>query len=544
MTAEFPAHLFRMEGDPGAVRASAGKWSSFGSAASDASAQITSIDTGDFIGPEGDLFRQGLNADMPRHLQITGDAFSKVATALSTFASTLESLQDQMRPLAQRAPGLWAAVQAAQGRADRADAADQAHQRQLASQPPPPAGQPATPDTYRSDAPAASAALGTAQRQWQDCVDAANGLRSQLSTGVQTAVRAIAEAKGMRFKENPKWWDLGGQFTNFVRENKDALKKLSGALKIVSLVAGLLSFIPVLAPIMGPIALGAGLLAGAIDLSIYAATGEGNLTYILIDIGLTLLPGVGKLAGRGLRAAAPQLMSRASYLIRSSGAYRGAMAFGATRIGRFVTAPGRLLNKVNDGIATQLGKTRFGQAIVNLSERGGQRAEQAFVNNRLREVDPATQARVTEYMDTLETRTVSSAQPHVQYQQRPDVAGSHEYNLQHPDDHVQLNTGRDSQWADGIDPSHAAIVDAKYSRSDYGYYTNDSPMRSGSGASRWDQVRADKVTQMSDYGARVASPNNPLQSVIIKTNSSASVEYWADVMNDAGIRNGVVVVVP
>jgi hypothetical protein len=131
-----------MDGDAGAVRASAGKWSSFGSAAAEASGQITSIDPGEFVGPEGDLFRHGLNKDMPRHLQITGDAFGKVAGALTSFAARLESLQEQMRPLAQRAPGLWAAVQAAQGRLDRAHSADQAHARQQAAQPPPSAGPP------------------------------------------------------------------------------------------------------------------------------------------------------------------------------------------------------------------------------------------------------------------------------------------------------------------------------------------------------------------------------------------------------------------
>jgi hypothetical protein len=293
--AEFPAASFRMDGDAGAVRASAGKWSSFGSAAAEASGQITSIDTGEFVGPEGDLFRHGLNKDMPRHLQITGDAFGKVAGALTSFAARLESLQEQMRPLAQRAPGLWAAVQAAQGRLDRAHSADQAHARQQAAQPPPSAGPP-PPDSYVSDAPDASAAVTEAQRRWQDCLDAANGLRAQLSTAAQTAARAIVEAKGLRFKENPKWWDIGGQFTNFVRDHKGLLQKLSGALKVVSLVSGLLSFIPVLAPIMGPIALGTALAASAIDLSVYAATGEGNLTEILVDTGLNLLPFAGKLA--------------------------------------------------------------------------------------------------------------------------------------------------------------------------------------------------------------------------------------------------------
>ncbi|MGC9668868.1 putative T7SS-secreted protein [Planosporangium sp. 12N6] len=537
--ADFPAHLFRMEGDPSAIRSSAGRWSSFGTAAAEAGGAITRLDTGEFVGPEGDQFREGLNRDMPRHLQVTGEAFGKVSGALTTFASTLESLQDQMRPLAHRAPGLWAAVQSAQGRVDRAEQADKKHGQEVADRP----AESTEPDPYHSDTSAASTALSQAQRDWQNCVDQANGLRTRLTTAVHTCTRVIVEAKGMRFKENPKWYDIGGQFTNFVRDNKELLKKLSGALKIVSLVAGLLSFIPVLAPIMGPIAIGSALLAGAIDLSIYAATGEGDLTMILIDIGLTLLPGIGKLAGAGLRAGAPQLMSRASYLIRSSGAYRGAMAFGATRVGRFVTAPGRLLNRANDALVGQLNKTRAGQALVNLSERGAKKAEQAFVNNRLREVDDATRERVLAYRDSLPTKEAGNRSEALQYQRRNDVAGPTEYNLQHPGDEIDLRKYQ-TQWADGVDADHAAIVDAKYSKSEYGYSNNDSPMRYNSGAERWESVRDGKVSQMQDYADRLASPNNPLQTMIVKTNASYSVEYWADIMNEAGIRNGVVVVVP
>jgi hypothetical protein len=78
------------------------------------------------------------------------------------------------------------------------------------------------------------------------------------------------------------------------------LQQLSGALKVVSLVAGVLSFIPVLAPVMAPLAVGTALAASAIDLSVYAATGEGDLTTVLVDVGLTVLPGVGKLARMGM----------------------------------------------------------------------------------------------------------------------------------------------------------------------------------------------------------------------------------------------------
>jgi YD repeat-containing protein len=295
--AEFPAHLFKMEGDPSAIRSSATRWQSFGSAATQAASQITRLDTSQFVGPEGDLFRQGLNAQMPAHLRITGDAFGKVSTGLRTFADKLSSLQDRMRPLAQRAPALWAALQAAQDRVDRAERADRQHEQELANRPPEAANQP---DPYRSDSGPAGAALSQARREWDECVRQAGTLRSELSTAVRDCVQVINEAKDLRFKENPKWWDLKGQFTNFVRGNRELLQQLSGALKVVSLVAGLLSFIPVLAPIMGPIAIATGAAALLIDASIYAATGEGSLTNLLIDAALTVVP-IGRLAMLGRR---------------------------------------------------------------------------------------------------------------------------------------------------------------------------------------------------------------------------------------------------
>ncbi|XTZ17757.1 DUF6531 domain-containing protein [Micromonospora echinospora] len=297
--AEFPAHLFRMEGDPSAIRSSAGKWHDFGTAATQAAGEITRLDTSQFVGPEGDQFRKGLNASMPGNLRITGDAFGRVSTSLRTFADTLSGLQDEMRPLAQRAPGLWAALQAARGRAERARDADARHEREVAARPP----DSTEPDTYRSDSGAAGAALSQAQREWDACVAAANGLRTRQTTAVRDCVRVINEAKDLRFRENPKWWNLKGQFTNFVRDNQELLQKLSGALKIVSLVAGLLSFIPVLAPVMGPIAIAAGATALLIDASVYAATGKGSLTQILIDGVLTVVP-IGRLATLGKPVAA------------------------------------------------------------------------------------------------------------------------------------------------------------------------------------------------------------------------------------------------
>ncbi|MET8043353.1 HNH/endonuclease VII fold putative polymorphic toxin [Micromonospora sp. NPDC005215] len=199
--------------------------------------------------------------------------------------------------MAQRAPGLWAALQAARGRSDRAAQADERHEQEVADRPVQEAAA-AEPDPYRSDAGAAGAALSQAQRDWDECVAQAGVLRGELATAVRDCVRVVSDARGLRFKENPKWWDLKGQFTNFVRDNQELLAQLSGALKIVSLVAGLLSFIPILAPIMGPIAIAAGAAALLIDASLYAATGKGSLTSLLIDTVLTVVP-IGRLAALG-----------------------------------------------------------------------------------------------------------------------------------------------------------------------------------------------------------------------------------------------------
>lgn len=289
--ADFPAHLFRMEGDPSTIRSSAKAWSTFGDAATSAAGQITGLNTNEFIGPEGDQFREGLNDEMPPHLRTTGEAYRKVGAALNTFAGTLSTLQEEMRPVAQRAPALWEAVRNAQSRLSDAKEADRAHDREAADRPPD------QPDTYHSDSGGATTALSEAKRAWQECIDKANGLRSQMTTAVQTCERVINSAAGMRFKENPKGLaKIGAAIKDFVKDNVEGLKSLSGALKIVSLVAGILAFVPVLTPVMLPLALATGAAALAIDASIYAATGEGDLTTLLVDGALLALPGVGRLA--------------------------------------------------------------------------------------------------------------------------------------------------------------------------------------------------------------------------------------------------------
>jgi hypothetical protein len=305
--AGFPGHLFVIDGEPGAIRGSAARWAAFGEAALSARATLDQLDTGQFIGTEADMWREGLNKDMPAHLATTGHAYTQVAGALATFSDELSTLQDLMRPIAGRAPALWEALQQATGALADARADDAAHTaaRQDAADARADDDPPLPADTYQARTGGASAALSAAQRAWDDAVAAAAGLIRRLTSASATATHTINEAKGQRFTENPHWYDLGGQFTNLVRDHADALAKLSGALKIVSAVAGVLAFIPVLTPIAAPIALATGAAALAIDGSLYAATGRGSLTGLLVDGALMALPGVGRLASlaRGAHAA-------------------------------------------------------------------------------------------------------------------------------------------------------------------------------------------------------------------------------------------------
>nr|WP_307850175.1 RHS repeat-associated core domain-containing protein [Saccharopolyspora sp. HNM0986] len=332
--ADFPGHLFSLGGSPEAIAGSARRYDRFGESASHAAERITGMDTGQFQGPEGEQFREKIDSELPPDLRVTGTAFSQVGSALSRFSSRLSELQGRMRPLAQQAPGLWEQLKASEGRVERARSADRAHADKVrdeqahapAGHPPPPAA------PYESDAGDASAALSSARAAWQDCVDKANGLRTEMTAAARECTNRINDAKGMRFKEPPASYDLIGQGQDFIRENKDVLKEISSALKVVSgalAVVGLvLQAIPVVGnAVGGAFLIAAGITGGAalaIDAGIYAATGEGSLTSILVDTALTVIPfgRVAKLGGK-LVGAGGKLASAA----------KGAAA-GAGRLGR------------------------------------------------------------------------------------------------------------------------------------------------------------------------------------------------------------------
>jgi RHS repeat-associated protein len=376
--ADYPAEEFRLDGDPTAIRSSAARWSTFGTEASDAATQIRALDTTLFVGPEGEQYRQGLKESLPPHLDVTGTAYQSVGGALTTFASALSGLQDRMRPIAAKAPALWQALQTAQGRVSAAHTADQRHQQALRDAPPPPAGQSPAPDTYHSDTSTATGTLTTAQQAWNDNLTAARAVQTDLHTAIDTCCTAIHAAADTRFKHNPH--GLGAvtaAFKNFVSDHVAELAKLSSVLKLVSGIAGVLSFIPVIGEVAAPIALITAGAALAIDASIKYATGKGSWTSIAIDGALLALPfGMGKAAealrgARGAEGLAPALVSGERSLAGEENAVRTLAEDGAAaRTGvREVDETGRPLTSracEKDPVDVATGQVLLGQVDVEL----------------------------------------------------------------------------------------------------------------------------------------------------------------------------------
>ena len=299
---DFPAEVFRLDGDPGAIRSSAAGYQQLGTEASSAAGQIRSLDTSLFVGPEGDQYRDGLKDSLPPHLDTTGQAYGKVAGALTTFADALSGMQDQMRPLAAKAPGLWEAMQAAQGRVDSAKTADHAHQQHLdAAKAALKPHQTLPPDTYVSDGGTAAGALSTAQQAWNECLGAAQGIKRDLKTAVDTCHDTIRHASGMRFKRNPHGLGrVSSAIKTFVKDHAGALAKLSGVLKGISFITGMLSFIPVIGEVTLAISMITGGAALAIDGATMWANGKWNVETLAFD-SLALLPAGGQLTGKFAR---------------------------------------------------------------------------------------------------------------------------------------------------------------------------------------------------------------------------------------------------
>lgn len=347
---------FSLGGDPASIRASAGQWLTFSTAAGTSSSDIRGMDSSEFAGDEAETFRSKVNDDLPPHLDTTSEAWNIVSTALSSFAIKLEGFQSRLATLKTQHDSQQQTVQNAQSHLDSAKSADSAehHRVTLATTKLKP-GEALPASTYVSSTGGAQSSYTEAQADLQGTVDAANKIRAEHTTAVRDCCNEINRAKDMRFEKPPGFWGrLKNSVVGWVADHADILKKISGVLKIISAIAGVLSFVPGLNVIMGPLALLTGGAALLIDVGVKLATGEGSWLGIGIDALTMVLPGAGKLVGKGLKGAVGA--ERVAGITA-----KGSNAFKASAAGRMVkaakgSAAYKLALKANDSVYSVVNK--------------------------------------------------------------------------------------------------------------------------------------------------------------------------------------------
>ena len=254
---------FRIGGNPAEVFEFARRWRVFAENALTTAASLRTINDGGFLGDEGDRYRELIHGEFPNHLTITGEAHRGVSTAVTQYAEALTSAQTQMNALTAIAMVDHTAVQTAvtnynlcEANVVRAAAtAKVATATAVAT-----AALPGVNAVTASTATAAQSELAAAQAAFEAAkaehlrattvfdADVAKGagIKSTLSTEVNTAVAWIKTQARRRFEENPSWlqekWEA---FKDWVTKHSKEISDISDALQ---LIGALLAFTP-LAPL-------------------------------------------------------------------------------------------------------------------------------------------------------------------------------------------------------------------------------------------------------------------------------------------------------
>ena len=254
---------FRIGGNPAEVFEFARRWRVFAENALTTAASLRAINDGGFLGDEGDRYRELIHGEFPKHLTITGEAHRGVSTAVTQYAEALTTAQTQMNALTAVALVDHTAVQTAVANYNLCEAnvvraaatAKVATATAVAT-----AALPGVNAITASTATAAQSELAAAQAAFEAAkaehlrattvfdADVAKGagIKSTLSTEVNTAVAWIKTQARRRFEENPSWlqekWEA---FKDWVTKHSKEISDISDALQ---LIGALLAFTP-LAPL-------------------------------------------------------------------------------------------------------------------------------------------------------------------------------------------------------------------------------------------------------------------------------------------------------
>ncbi|NNG36753.1 hypothetical protein [Nakamurella aerolata] len=329
-----------LSGDPTSIRASGLAWNTFGGDAATAGGGIRTLQTNECMGQELVDLVNAYKEGLPPRLDKVDRAWTMVGAALVTYAGTLEGLQRRMQSVALRYTSQQTAVSNANTALGSARRADSTHAQSRKSQqqlldP----GEKLPADGYVSQVGAKQTALSNARTTLHNIEGEAAQILREHDAAVRTLNGQINDAKALRPDSPPGWLERKWQgIKDFVVSHAGTLKMISAVLKTVAAIATVLSFVPGLNVVMGPIALVAGGIALGLDV-LMKLSGVPGMSWSQIGIdavglipggrSLRLLSATGKMGkfARGARAIDP-FMSKAetvgSYYVAGQTTYQAA----------------------------------------------------------------------------------------------------------------------------------------------------------------------------------------------------------------------------
>jgi hypothetical protein len=309
----FPGDTFTVEGDPEAVRESGRAYGRFAGIAAEAAEGLRGLESGAWVGTEGDLFRAQV-AELPLHLDVARGAFGQVAGALDGFADALVIAQRQMATVRSGAEQTFGALAGA--RADNAGLADPPAEADTAAR--------AAHDEHRSTL---EARIGRLEASWADQLATAGGVRARLLEAAGQAGRRIRAAARTSPTADQGWledrWDKTRRWAServddlkgFMAEHAAAFRSMAKVLRVVGValvaVGAVLAVLGVGGAVM---AAGAVLWGGGDALEATVAWAEGGITgrQLLVSaslsIGLAIVGGgAAKVGAKTLQELAPRV---------------------------------------------------------------------------------------------------------------------------------------------------------------------------------------------------------------------------------------------
>ena len=315
-TYTFPADRFVVQGDPEAVRESGRSYGRFAALAGETAAGLRGLDSGGWVGSEGDLFRARA-AEIPLHLDTAQSAFAQVAGALGGFADVLADARGQMAGIRADAEQTYGSLAGAH--ADRTGLREPSDEETAAN--------PAARTAYEEDRRALDRRIDQLQATVDDQAASAAGVNARVLEAARQAGHAIRAAGRTSPTASQRWfedaWEKGRRrvsgwvddLKGLVAEHAEVFRGLAKVMRVVGI--SMVAVGAVLAVFgVGTVVMTAGfVLWGASDaLEATVDWAEGRITgkQLLFRAGVAIVfsaaGGVaGKVVSKGLERLAPRL---------------------------------------------------------------------------------------------------------------------------------------------------------------------------------------------------------------------------------------------